>query len=235
MWRRMHCKGRLAITLIAGACASSALANKVISDFDTGTYYGGVQGWFPYGSIGLGIEAAPVGNGGNTSNWMWQAPNQYYGSMTNQNWATPGILGSDFDAHTQLELDLIVPGTGPHAWLPSNPATSMQVEFQVTGGGAGTVTKTKTVTFDASLKDQVQHVVVDYSSLLPLDPTATGFNLSIRAEPGYDWGWDSGNTSGIPYSPYLYYDNIQLTNVPEPASLGLLSLGGLALIRRRRA
>ena len=33
----------------------------------------------------------------------------------------------------------------------------------------------------------------------------------------------------------VQYDNVLVTSVPEPASLGLLGLGGLALLRRRRA
>ncbi len=34
--------------------------------------------------------------------------------------------------------------------------------------------------------------------------------------------------------PELHLDNLQVTNVPEPASLSLLAIGGLALIRRRK-
>ena len=34
--------------------------------------------------------------------------------------------------------------------------------------------------------------------------------------------------------PELHLDNLQVTNVPEPATLGLLLLGGLALLRRKR-
>ena len=37
----------------------------------------------------------------------------------------------------------------------------------------------------------------------------------------------SGSTSGT-------VDNFQLTTVPEPSSVALLSLGGLVLLRRRR-
>ena len=33
---------------------------------------------------------------------------------------------------------------------------------------------------------------------------------------------------------YLYIDNIMFTGVPEPATIGLLGLGGLALLRRKR-
>jgi len=32
----------------------------------------------------------------------------------------------------------------------------------------------------------------------------------------------------------LYIDNIMFTGVPEPATIGLLGLGGLALLRRKR-
>lgn len=50
----------------------------------------------------------------------------------------------------------------------------------------------------------------------------------MSLELASDSGW-TGDTHGIAL------ENINLEVVPEPASLGLLALGGLALIRRRRA
>jgi hypothetical protein len=45
------------------------------------------------------------------------------------------------------------------------------------------------------------------------------------------WGWPAGNGTTV------YFDNFSVdnVNVPEPATLLLLALGGLAILRRRRA
>jgi len=32
----------------------------------------------------------------------------------------------------------------------------------------------------------------------------------------------------------MYYDDISLIEIPEPATMSLLALGGLAMLRRRR-
>ena len=37
------------------------------------------------------------------------------------------------------------------------------------------------------------------------------------------------------YQGISYYDNLAITEVPEPVTMSLLALGGLAVIRRRRA
>jgi len=47
---------------------STAKAGVVISNFDTGTYYGGTQGWFNYdGMPYFATQAAPTGG---STNWL---------------------------------------------------------------------------------------------------------------------------------------------------------------------
>ena len=45
---------------------------------------------------------------------------------------------------------------------------------------------------------------------------------------------DSGVIVGWGTDPSGYYEAFELTPIPEPATLGLLALGGVAMLRRRR-
>ena len=47
----------------------------------------------------------------------------------------------------------------------------------------------------------------------------------------YDMSFDDGNSA---MSAYTSYEETFFTVVPEPATMGLLTLGGLAVLRRRR-
>lgn len=141
---------------------------------------------------------------------------------------------SAFVANSQIEFELILPGSGPNGWYSGNPAKQVRFELQSTGGAQGTVNVYPAAIVDMSAKDQVIHVVTPYDPGA-LDPTATGWNLSLLdIVPEYAWEWDAANPSVIPFAARFYVDNIQL-NVPEPASLVVLAaVAGASGLRRRR-
>ncbi len=212
----------LGLTLSCG----SAWA-EVHSDFDPGgTYFGGTEGWFNYSGNPGFATATPAGG---STLWLGVQPQQYFGQITSQNWATPDITIPDWNSNTHLEFDVIVDSL----WFPNNASQAISVEFQVGGGVGGTINQYANPTIDTSLKDTIQHVSIPLAAMQPFDPTATFWNLSINLSPGYAYEWDSSNPNVQPYNPRYYLDNIEWTTVPEPTSLVLGACCVLLLGTRR--
>lgn len=214
--------------LALGAISATNAWAKVHSDFDPGgTYFGGDEGWFNYdGNPGFGI-ATPAGS---STQWLAVQPQQYWGKITSQSWATPDITIADWNSHTHLEFDVMV----DDLWFPSGTAT-IDIEFQVDGGDGGTINQYAHPTIDTSLKNVVQHVSVPLAGLQPFDPTATTWNLSLNLFPGYAWEWDTANPAAVAIEGRYFIDNVEWTGaVPEPTSLVLLGSCGLMLWGARR-
>ncbi len=185
------------------------------SDFEgTGTFNGGIEGWFNYSGNPSFATATPAGG---STLWLGVQPQQYFGQITSQSWATPNITVSDWNSNTHLEFDVIVDSL----WLPNNTSQAISVEFQVGDDVGDPINQYANPTIDTSLKDTVQHVSIPLAAMQPFDPTATFWNLSINLAPGYAWEWDSNNPDAQAYNPRYYLDNIQWTAVPEPTSLVL--------------
>jgi len=115
--------------------------------------------------------------------------------------------------------ELILGGAGP--WLPyglpSHPIAAQEWT-------------TVTVTLDLDNEEAVVNI----------DSPTTGNNTSdvVPFQTG-EQAWQSGDPLGLIYITYFdggpaYFDNIQLTGIPEPATLGLLGIGGLFAVLRRR-
>jgi hypothetical protein len=224
MKNRATCFGRaLAISLSMALLSATATADVLHSDFDPGgNYNGGTEGWFNYGGMPVFTPSTPPGE---SSQWLEVKPQQYYGQITSQNWATPDVTVATWNASTSLDFDIIVDS----AWIPNNASQQISVELQVGGGANGTVNKYATPTIDTSLKNTVQHVSIPLAGLQPFDLDATFWNLSINLAPGYAWEWDSNNPAVQPYDPRYYLDNVTwVSQVPEPSSALLVLLGGAA-------
>lgn len=230
---------------IAGAFAglallggSAARASLLVNDFLTatsgagGNYYGGTQGWFPYGALAMGI-ASPTPAGGAGFSWAYMEPGQYYGHFTAQNWAFgSNQLGvATWNANSALTADLIFPSSGAHEWFAGG-SIPVTLDIQFGGGSMGTVDQFDTINVNTNVQDTIIPITIPYTP--NFDPTATFANVTMEISPGYNYGWDSSNPNAIPYAAYMYMTNVQLTTVPEPASIGALGTGLTMLMLRRR-
>jgi len=234
-----------------GACAglallggSSARATVQVNDFvsqsSNGGYYGGTQGWFPYGATamgfadGIGGDPAPPAGGAGQS-WAYMEPGQYYGHFTAQQWAFGNNqLGvADWNANNNFTADLIFPSSGPDTWFAEG-SIPLTLDIQFGGGVDGTVDQYDTIMVNTNLQNTLIPIDIPYTP--DFDPTANFTNLTMEIDPGYNYGWDPGNPSSIPYAAYVYMSNVQLQNipVPEPATLGILGAGIAMLMGRRR-
>lgn len=208
----------LVLTLIGG----HAVGSVVHSDFDPGgTYFGGTEGWFNYGGMPVFTSSTPTGG---STLWLEVKPQQYWGQITSQSWATPDVTIATWNSSSSLDFDVIVSSS----WIPNNAAQQISVELQTTYGGSGTVNKYAYPTIDTSLKDTVQHVSIPLAGLQPFDIAAPDWNLSINLNPGYAWDWDSNNPNVVNYDPRYYLDNITwVSEVPEPGTALIALLGGV--------
>lgn len=179
---------------------------------------------------------------------QWSLSYSYYNGDDLRPWST----GMDHTIH--LNADLMDETAGNYLWFDPTPASDDDQPFEAwdaltvlrhelahaLGFTAGTYVDNKGTTEEVTLWDR--HI--DASNIF--DPDGLGVSMY-----GTDWGHvaDSGATTDDLMTPSLTNGErrpISATNVammataynydvvPEPATLGVLAVGGVALIARRR-
>jgi hypothetical protein len=196
-------------------------------------------------NTGVTFMAVPVGTtGGITAPQAWANTNgntPSLGSLAGTPAANAGYVTSDFSAlggaqqydtnaggysgTTCVETLITVAGLSP-----STPYTVTFFADRVGGSGVrtgnytATGTNTQMVTYDASTSGQLG-IIGQFASPVVTDATGA-FTLDCAEGTG-----NSGNAAG-----FFYMGAIEITAaVPEPASMALLGLGSLAMLKRRRA
>jgi len=131
-----------------------------------------------------------------------------------------GSAGFGFDG-TRMGFDLPRVDNGTMINIADNADTDTKYPLPV-GGGAEQVLDLKIVTNATTTQFFMNDVLLQTSPSDGVSGTFSGIN-------GICWGCSNEPSRGCGI-----IDNIRVV-VPEPASLGLLALGGSALLRRRRA
>ena len=65
--------------------------------------------------------------------------------------------------------------------------------------------------------------------------TGTNANIAVGGGGRTDHGWIKGGNTGGDTATFSMLGMSEVLTIPEPSSMSLLALGGLALLRRRRA
>jgi hypothetical protein len=233
--------GIAGLVLIGTSSANgNVLLNDFVSNSSNGGYYGGTQGWFPYGATAMGFaddvgsDPAPPAGGAGYS-WAYMEPGQYYGHFTAQNWAygNNDLAVGVWNANNTFSADIIFPSSGPNQWFAEG-SIPLTLDIQFGGGVDGTVDQVVSTNVNTNIQDTIIPISIPYTP--DFDPTATFANITLEIDPGYNYGWDSSNPNAIPYAAYMYMSNVQLSNVavPEPATLGVVGASLTMLLMRRR-
>ena len=127
------------------------------------------------------------------------------GQSTNSYWGPFGVFIRFADDMTEMSF---------HAWDSSGPPSPF-------GGGMAVVL----------INDGDENNPVHFQLYNPAYGGAGlhAFNITTSAGTVFD----EVRILGFGFSPQTYVDNLSWNAVPEPTSLALLGLGGLALLRRR--
>jgi len=214
--------GLLAVHVQAGIIP---VPNPSFESPSTDVYVGGIPDWTTSGGRDVGV--CPVGVSGGAGGSMSTVPdgNQYAYTLCDRgNWSPTDIQSAvlgQIQAGDTYTLNVSV-GTLGNKKDTAIGTVLIRLLGADTQDGAYAELASQAITPPA--KDA-------WDSTQPLVYTAPAGDAGKYFKISLYWEYSGGNyqDSGIEW------DNVQLISVPEPVTLAMLAVGGLAVLRRRRA
>jgi hypothetical protein len=225
MSQQVHGFALLAVAAAFAMVGSSATGQATFSwDFEDGTDQGWGSGFggdadqeFPIVDIGGSLRMQVLRDGG------FQEAG--YGSGSDPFLVAFNLAGMN-PADSVISYDYYIDTS------PGDFGTYLQLATYYNGGSGG-YAQDHTVPYDLELDSTQLASGQVFSGTVTETLAAKGYDLSGFAFPetfgrlGLIINGDGANAT-------VYYDNITISAIPEPGTLGLLVIGALALLRRRR-
>jgi hypothetical protein len=213
-----------------GAWTHTASGDNIISFAGTFTgdpADGGISGM---STTSFGLYANPLGSGAFAIAERGFANPLGVGDSFSFQWGINFDSGSDSVNVGNKGFSLYSGGTGGVELINLNNAGSSDITINGNnvGFGYGTAAMTWTIT-----RTSATNLQVDATNRTGGAAYSGNITISGTAAPDSFKFYASGMQGGNEAQPY--FNNLTLTVVPEPSSLSLLALSGLALLRRRRA
>jgi len=230
----MKMQGLLGVAALAVASLLPAARSGAAS---IGTFETGLEGWGPSGFSSKPItvtQSNVVASEGSNSLAVKQTGDGFsWNTKREGNTTTPSdpfyvawnSIADVPESQVQIEMDVIY----HHADIPDN-ATFMNMSMYLNNPNGFRQVDNLALDDGAHIAgniDQTIHLIVPLTAF-------SGFGDKVPANANfYQLGWSMNGNWGAGDAT-VYYDNIQINVVPEPASAALLALGALPLLRRRR-